>query len=184
LDQAKSEPEVKAEATKEEKAEPVKEEKEIVYSDFTLPENMEMNEEVLNNLKGFAKEKGLSQDDAQKIVDMGAGLVEQTNKAIEDNANEIYNTWQDELKADKEVGGDKLPENVGVVLKALEKLDPEGEVRGLLQDSRLIDNPKFFKTILKMSKAFVSDSLIKGDATNLGEGMTAQKIYDKSTHNP
>ena len=85
------------------------------YSDFTLPEGFDVNEEVMGEFKGLLgdveKETGqpLSQEHAQKFVDMGAKLVQEGVEMAMQNAAE-YHAQQAEanikaFKEDAEVGG-------------------------------------------------------------------------------
>ena len=82
--------------------------------EFNVPENTEVDADVLKNFKDFAIEKGMSQDAAQSVLDYSlktqadqkAAREEAVNKAIKD------------IKADPELGGsnyDKVQKAIGRV---------------------------------------------------------------------
>ena len=52
------------------------------YADFTLPEGMEADPDLIAEFKAEAKRLNLSQEDAQKLVDIQAKLAEKQSKAV------------------------------------------------------------------------------------------------------
>ena len=75
----------KPEGEEGEKPEPIE------YEDFTTPEGVTLDEEVLGEFKGIAKELGLPQDKAQKFVDMATQLQQKQADAfahVQDLADE------------------------------------------------------------------------------------------------
>jgi hypothetical protein len=104
-------PETKAEPGEQKAPEP---QKPVEYADFKLPEGVTAAPEVMTNFKALAGELGLSQETAQKLVDFQASQVASVSKGVTD---EIFGkwaaqqeTWQQEVMADKQIGGDKWPQ--------------------------------------------------------------------------
>src|SRR6185437_7738667 len=85
--------------------------------EFKAPEGMEYDPEILESFSGAAKEAGLTQDAAQKLIEKMAPALAARQV---DQVQAIHKEWQDASTADKEFGGEKLAENLGVARKALD----------------------------------------------------------------
>jgi len=151
------------------------------YADFTAPEGVAMDAEVGNNLKAFAKEKGLSQEDAQKLADMGFAAVQKTQAAFQDQLTKMQAQWVADTRADKEFGGDKLAENLAVAKRALDTYGSEALVK-LLNESGLGNHPEIIRYNFRVAQALNEDKLIPGGKAPVAP--TAQNFYSKSGMNP
>lgn len=135
-----------------------------VEYDIKLPEGMAKGE-LVEDLKAFAKEKGLTNEDAQKLADLGVkqaqGFVAQLAEAQKTQTAE----WAAATTADKDIGGDKLPENLAVAKKALDNFGTP-EFKKLLNDSGLGNHPEIVRFMVKAGKAISEDGrLITGAAS-------------------
>ena len=96
------------------------------YADFTMPEGIEIDTKAVEVFAPKFKELGLSQEQAQGLVNIQAGLV----KAREGEAQSAYEDtvkgWEDTVKADKNLGGDNYNETKRLSALALAKV-PGGE---------------------------------------------------------
>ena len=52
------------------------------YADFTLPEGIEIDPDGLGNLKALAKDLNLTQEQAQKVADLGAAQAQKFAEAL------------------------------------------------------------------------------------------------------
>lgn len=140
-------------------AEPV----EVVY-EFKIPEGVELKGEALDELKAFAKEKGLTQDEAQKLADLGAKQAQGFVAQVAEQQKALTAQWASETTADKELGGDKLTENLAVAKKALDNFGSP-ELKTLLNQSGLGNHPEIVRFMVKAGKAISEDGkLITGSA--------------------
>ena len=98
------------------------------YTDFTLPEGVSADREVIDEFKPLAKELGLPQDQAQKVVDLGAKLVQRTLDGIIAQHQERVSAWIKEAEADKEIGEDVKRGKKSATLRAFNTLI-EGDER-------------------------------------------------------
>jgi hypothetical protein len=71
-------------------------------------------------------------------------------------------------KGDKEFGGDKLSENLGVAKKALDAFGT-AELRSLLNQSGLGDHPEVIRFMYRAGKAISEDRFV-GGAPAVGKG--------------
>ena len=125
------------------------------YEPFTRPEGLGVDEELLGEFKAEAKRLNLSQEDAQKFVDLQAkALAKQTEQLANVRAQ-----WAEQTKTDKEFGGEALSENLGVAKKALDTFATP-ELRKLLNESGLGNHPEVIRTFLRVGKAISEDGRV------------------------
>ena len=145
------------------------------YEDFKLPEGVVKDGPMLEAFVPLAKEAGLSQEMAQKFVDMGSKLVLDSQQAAQKAWSDVTTKWAAEIKADPEFGGAKFKENAGLAIKALNKYgDPE--TRKYLDGSRIANNPGLFKFMVRVGRTLDEDKLFEGGAAK-SEVSTAKTIY-------
>lgn len=146
--------------------------------EFTFAEGIEIDSEVLGNLKEVAKELGLSQEQAQKVADLGAKQAERWAQAQQDAMQAAEAEWIDTIKADKEIGGDKLNETVAVAVRAIDRFGSP-EFKTFLKESRLGNHPEMIRFAYQAGKAIADDSVVPG-----GRQVDAGRkpFYDNSNH--
>lgn len=169
--EAKTEGDKPAEAKTEAKPEGAPEE----YADFTSPEGMDLDTEVLGDLKSIAKELNLPQAQAQKIVDLGVRLQQ---KQAESWTAQIEK-WVGEVKSDKEIGGDKLPENLSIAKKAIDSFG-NPQIKALLDSSGLGNNPDVIKMFVNIGKAISEDGFVSGNKNAGTKQSLENRLYGNS----
>jgi hypothetical protein len=128
--------------------------------EFQAPEGKEFDAEVIGQFSDIAKELNLSQEAAQKLVEtMGPKIAERQMAQVE----MVRNEWAQQAQADKEFGGDKLQENLAVAKKALDSFGSP-ELRALLNESGLGNNPEVIRFMYRAGKAISEDSFV-GNST-------------------
>lgn len=155
--------------------EPVKRAPEA-YAEFTAPEGVQLGE-LSDEVKALAKTLDLTQEDAQQVVDLGAKLAQ---KAAADQAAQVQTiqaTWLVDLKADPDIGGDKLDANLARAKEAL-AATATPQLVTLLARSGLGDHPDVVKLFLKIAPAFLPDTHVPGGkAPGAGTKSAAQVLY-------
>ena len=158
------------------------ENKEIEY-DFEFPEGAEVDQEFLDDFTKMAKEKGLSQEDAQDIVDfvpkIADRLIEKQLEVIHERGEE----WKATMRNDKELGGDKLDETLSVAKKALDTIGTP-ELKALLGPHDPEKNPTgtYFgnhPAILRFFHAVGTRIMDDNDFVNSGKQGSERSIADK-----
>ena len=91
------------------------------YADFVMPEGVQLDETALAEAVPIFKELGLTQDQAQKVVDLRAKQVQAGEQKAIDAFDQLTNEWREAAKNDKEYGGDKFDENVKIAQAAVDK---------------------------------------------------------------
>ena len=131
------------------------------YEDFALPEGQEVAPQTLDAFKATAKELGLPQAQAQKLVDMAVAEAKRNAEAQAAAINARREGWTKELQADPEYGGDKLPETQMRAARAWKALDPDGALREVLE-SGLGDYPPFIRMLARADEAMGERGTVMG----------------------
>lgn len=164
-------PETVATATPEQKTDATTTEEAEVKYEFKMPDGVEADEKTLTEFTKFAKELKLSPENAQKLVDLRSAAVV---AAKEQHAATVQG-WADEVKADKVLGGDKLPESLAIAKKAIDLGPPE--LKELLEQSGMGNHPAVFKWAHAVGKALSEDSFKTGTTVPVVEKSTASVLY-------
>jgi Spy/CpxP family protein refolding chaperone len=136
---------------------------EVTY-EFKVPEGFDPNTEGMNELKATAKELGLTPEQAQRIADLGVKQAQGFTTQLVEQQKAMTAQWAEQTTTDKEIGGDKLPENLGVAKKALDTFGSK-ELKTLLNESGLGNHPEIVRFMVKAGKAISEDGqLITGSA--------------------
>lgn len=148
--------------------------------EFTMPEGVEMDSEMLAEFEPIAKELGLSQDKAQKLVDIQIKSLQKLQAAHEIQQEEAFKEmttqWATAAKADSEYGGAKFNENLSVAQKALKQFASEGLIE-YLNSSGLGNHPEVIRTFVKVGKAISEDKFVVGGQGGARATDPAKVIY-------
>lgn len=137
------------------------------YTDFSAPEGVELDPEMVGEFTTVAKELNLSQENAQKLVDFGPKLLQKARDQQNQQWVEIREGWVNDLKADKDFGGEKLNETLNRAKRALSKFGDDSLVKFLMPPSKggtgFGDHGGLIKLLAKVDKATSEDSVVDGD---------------------
>ena len=131
------------------------------YEDFKLPEGVEANKELTEAFVPIAKDLNLTQEQAQKLVDLQVEQSQRDAKATEEAWATTKNEWETAAKADEEIGGEKLEEQIGLAKKALDKFGTK-ELMEALEITGTGSHPEFLRVFARVGKAISEDAIISG----------------------
>ena len=142
------------------------------YEDFTLPEGMEMDVEILGEFKNLAKELNIPQAKAQQLIDFQSQLASKQAEAYQAAVTKQAQDWAAEIKNDPEIGGENYDKSVASAIKVIQSFgDPA--LTELLNTSGLGNNPALFKFCHRISAAISEDKFVMpGSQTNAPKEMT------------
>lgn len=146
------------------------------YEDFKAPDGVTLDATVTGEFKTLAKELNLPQDQAQKVVDLGAKLMQQAQAQHATALTEAAAKWATDSTADKEFGGDKLQENLATAKKALDTFGSP-ELKTLLNESGLGNHPEIIRLLFKTGTAISEDRLVAGKSGTTPATTTAQRMF-------
>lgn len=154
----------------------------VEYAEFTAPEGTTLDVEAITELKALAAEKKLSQEDAQKLVDLGTKTMQRQNQALISQLEQVRAQWTEASHTDKEFGGDKLSANVAVAKQALDTFGTP-ELSKMLKESGLGNHPEIIRAFYRVGKAISEDKIARGTTRPAGEDNSARSFYPNSTMN-
>jgi hypothetical protein len=141
------------------------------YADFKMPEGMPegmaVDTALLDSFRPVAKELNLTQEQAQKLVDLYSSRMLEQSKSLVDNHIAQVDQWQSSLPKDSEIGGvngQQFEANVKIAQSAFVKFGTP-ELGKLLEDTGIGNHPELVRFGLRIGKAISEDSL-----SGLGSG--------------
>ena len=143
--------------------------------EFVPPEGQQYDTEVIGVYSKVAKELNLTQDGAQKLLDEIAPVMQSRHQAA---IAEMVAGWKSASETDKEFGGDKLKENMGIANTALDKFGTP-ELKQLLNEDGLGMHPEVLRFLFRTGKALSQDTVVTGRQTAASSEHTslADKLY-------
>lgn len=146
--------------------------------EFTAAEGVVFDSGVIDSFSEVAKELNLTQDQAQQVLDKMAPVLQERQVA---QLTAARGEWLKSIQNDKEYGGDKLNENLGIAKKALGQFASE-EFKTLLGQSGLGDHPEVLRLFYRVGLSMSEDGVVTGKVGNSTE-QGAKRIYSASQMN-
>lgn len=135
------------------------------YSAFILPEGYEANELVLQEATGIFKDLGLSQSQAQKLVDFYSKVSSDAADAGVRLWQETQTAWKDEVKSDPVIGGQKLGPVMATINKAINGLGDATLISGFREAMNITgagNNPAFIRAFYAFATKLTEGGPVSG----------------------
>lgn len=142
------------------------------YEPFDV-EGQQFTEAQLEGFAATAKELGLSQENAQKML---AAMVPTARQYLVDDLKAKSREWASLSEKDTEIGGANFKANVGVANSALKQFATP-EFTALLRGSGLGAHPEVVRVFYRIGKAMQQDHGVTGSAS---APAGARRRYPKS----
>ena len=141
--------------------------------EFKAPEGQQYSDDVISAYSEVARDIGLTQDQAQKVLDrMSPAMAEAQTKQLD----AARDGWVAAVKADKEIGGDNQAAALANAARARDQFGTP-ELRDLLNMSGLGDHPEVIRMFSRVGKALAGDHHVVDGAPPRGERTAAQTLY-------
>nr|WP_314520720.1 peptidase [uncultured Lelliottia sp.] len=171
----KTEAELAAEKEAAEKAEKEqKQEGAPEKYEFQAGEGVELDSEALKDFEPVARDLNLTNEQAQKLVDAYPKILAGVQQRQADAWQATTEQWAADVKADKEIGGDRLTENLSAAQRALDQFGTP-ELKEYLNTTGLGNHPDLVKTFVKIGKSMSEDGMVTGKET--GQRSAAEVLY-------
>ena len=96
------------------------------YGEFKLPEGVTADPDLLKPATELFAETGLSQEQAQKFIDLAmARETAAAHRGVQAFVD-LQNQWVSEIKADPDIGGDRLKASLASAGRAIDRLNVPG----------------------------------------------------------
>ncbi|EJD6367766.1 peptidase [Providencia rettgeri] len=132
--------------------------------EFTAGKDQELDAAAVAAFEPIARELGLSNEQAQKIVDVyGSTIMPQLVKQQADEWQKQVTGWAETVNADKEGLGST--ESIGNAQKALDQFGSP-ELKSYLVETGLGNHPELVRVFSKIGKAMSEDGFVSGSSEN------------------
>lgn len=148
------------------------------YTDFVVPEGMTLDKAVIEQFLPIAKELNLSQEQAQKLVDLDSKRETARAEASTAAWNKITTDWVDTAKADKEIGGVGFNQNLADAQKTIKAFGTP-ELQAALNITGAGNHPEFIRIFARIGKALNEDSFKTGGTPSNAPKSAAETLYPK-----
>lgn len=135
------------------------------YEAFKIPDGYEANEPVLTEATGVFKDLGLSQGQAQKLVDfyskISANAANEGVKLWQDTQT----AWRDEVKNAPDIGGAKLGQVMATINKAINTIGDAkviSEFREAMNITGAGNNPNFIRAFYALAQKLTEGGPVSG----------------------
>lgn len=148
-----------------------------VYKEFTLPEGMTVDEPGMKAATDLFKEARLPQEQAQKFIDLAVGREKAAAEASVKAYVELQNKWVSEIKADPEIGGDRLDATMASCARAIDRLAVPG-LKDALNMTGAGNHPAIVKAFNRLGQLLSEDRFRPGNGAPPAATQTpADKLY-------
>lgn len=174
--QAEAKPEQKEQPAPTEKAKTPDGEAAPTKYELKVPEGSQLQAADLEKIALFAKEQGLSNVQAQKLVEREAQVLSAYVQGQSEQLKTQTQAWIKDLETDKEVGGAQFSENMEIAHRAVKKFaDPE--FVKILEETGLGNNPGLVRAFWRIGKQMVNDKMVTPGPANAGRPPLADRLY-------
>lgn len=148
------------------------------YGEFKLPEGVTADADSLKPATELFAETGLNQDQAQKFIDLAmARETAAAHKSVQAFVD-LQNQWVSEIKADPDIGGDRLKASLSSANRAIDRLDIPG-LREALNFTGAGNHPAIVKAFVRLGQMIAEDRFRPGHpARPQVPRSPAEVIYD------
>lgn len=129
--------------------------------EFKPAEGQELDAEAVKAFEPIAKELNLSNEQAQKLVDVyGSTIMPHVMKQIDEQWSRQSEQWAEQVRADKDLGSDV---SIGAAQKAMDKFGSP-ELKQYLTETGLGNHPELVRIFANIGKAMSEDGLVTGNS--------------------
>lgn len=150
------------------------------YGDFNFMDGVTPNDAALADFKTLAREFGLSKAKAQKLVDLQNRIAREgfdaAVKRYDEEQRAITDKWEATVKADPELGGAALDDNMRVAKSVFRTLGVP-EAFDVIMKNNMGSNPAILRLLYRAGKALGEASFVHGRNEGAAPVSAAKAIY-------
>ncbi len=173
--QPKADADKEKSGTQDKQAEADKKPVEVKY-DVRLPADAALGQSDVDRIVAKAKERGLSNEHAQMLLDHENESVKGWADAQKAAQEQQAKAWTDAVKADKEIGGDKFEKSVATATATLKRFASPALIE-TLNSTGLGNHPELVRLMAKVGAAMADDTLVTSGSSEPGQLDAAHKLF-------
>jgi len=147
--------------------------------ELKLPDGSPLNAKALDQVASFAKEKGLTQDEAQAILERESAVLASYVDSQKQELAQKQKEWVESIKTDKEIGGDGFNKTIEMAKRVVDRFATDS-LKKALNDSGLGNHPELVRFVARIGKAMSEDQLILPSAQTGGKKSMEDVFYPAS----
>jgi hypothetical protein len=152
----------------------------IAYETFKLPEGTTVDGDSLAAATELFRSSALSQEQAQKFIDLAVSREQAAAQKGAQAFADLQNRWVSEIKADPDIGGERLTASLASASRAIDRLGVLG-LREALNLTGAGNHPAVVKAFVRLGQMVSEDRFLPGrDAAPAAPRSPAEVIYDGS----
>lgn len=158
--------------------ESVKPKEEVKY-DLKLPEGTLLTQAEVDKIVSFAKDHGLSQESAQKLVEREHEILANYKDNQEQQYEQLREQLYKQVESDKELGGDNLKATAEMARRALDKFAPDS-LKKFFAESPYGNHPDVIRMFRNIGKAMQDDKIVLAGTQSPPSLSPVDVMYDNS----
>ena len=127
------------------------------YGDFKLPEGFTLEGYDLDGVKGIFKESNLTQEQAQRLIDMHCDILQKQAAAQREQIATQIKTWKHDIKSHKD-----FDVELSYAKQAMKRFVTTPEERALFDDPVFSNHPAVWSLLVGIGKALTEDHIGRG----------------------
>lgn len=147
------------------------------YEPFKLPEGAVVDPESLAAAAELFRASSLDQEQAQKFIDLAVSREQAAARKGAQAFVDLQNKWVSEIKADPDIGGNRLTASLASASRAIDRLAVPG-LREALNLTGAGNHPAVVKAFVRLGQMISEDRFLPGkDAAPAAPRSPAEVIY-------
>lgn len=142
--------------------------------DLKLKEGSKLDAKHLEKISAFAKAKGLSNEDAQALLDHDEENFSEISATQEEEVKKVKESWLPASQNDKEIGGESFKANVEIAKRVVSRYGSD-EFKSFLETTGFGNHPEVIRVFLRLGKAMTEDQLVVS-STPVGKKKSTEEI--------
>jgi len=143
--------------------------------DLKVPDGMTLDEAALAEFDPVARELNLSNEQAQKLADIYSKRMTELAQKQQESWKDTTAKWVDDVKADKEIGGQNLDTSVRHAQAALAKFGTP-ELKAQMDATGMGNHPELVRVFARIGKAMAEDTFVQSSRDGV-QGDPARKMF-------
>lgn len=127
--------------------------------DLKLPDGSQLDAKAIEKVASYAKEKGLTNEQAQALLERENTAVAEFAERQKQEVKAKLESWVNDVKADKEIGGDAFNANAELAKRVIERYATP-EFKATLDETGLGNHPELVRVFVRIGRAMAEDQLV------------------------
>lgn len=144
--------------------------------ELKLPEGTLLKPETVEQIKSLAKEKNLSSEVAQELLNREHLALDSFHKQQVDLVEKTKQVWAEESKKDAEIGGDNFGRNLELAKRALEKFATPKFIEEI-DSSGYGNHPELIRIFSRIGKMIANDSLVMANSHGVSNAKSLEDVF-------